>query len=363
MGIEMTQGAWLLGLNENIDDRIERLLLNDTAHGNDITLTIDSELCKFINKQLDSNSGTVVILNYKTGEILAMVSTPAFDPIHIDPHKANGGAGEKSLINRALQAHCSPGQLFNIITASVAIEHYELGEMSFDCKGTYKIDNEIIACKKVHKEQTFEEILLNQCECSIAQLGVDMGVKNIQKACKNIGFNYQFMFSDIVLHESSINLNSLTSKYNLAKASIGRHDTMITPMHMAMIYGSIANNGKMNDIKLVKKIDGEDETSRNKSNFRKSFSYKAAYKLDKILEQNVIKGSAKSAGLLDYTVCGYSAVVQSKNEDEPQLSWFCGYLKDNEYPYAIATVIEDYDKDIDSLEKLSATILQKITNK
>lgn len=363
MGVEMTQGAWLLGFNESLYDRIKRLLLNDTAHGNDITLTIDSELCKFINKQLGSNSGTVVVLNYKTGDILAMVSTPSFDPAEINPHVANGGAAEKSLINRAIQAHYSPGQLFNIITASAAIEHVDLSDRDFYCMGTYKVDDKIIPCKKVHKEQTFEEVLLNQCECSVAKLGVNIGAKNLQKACNNIGFNYQFMFSDIVLYESYINLNSLTSKYDLAEASIGRHDTLTTPMHMAMIFGAIANGGKMNNIKLIKEIEGIDKSSRNKPNLRKSFSYEVARKLDEILEQNVLKGSVKNAKLLDDTVCGYSAEVKSKNEEEPQLSWFCGYLKSNEHPYAIATLIEDYEKDIDSLEKLSATILQKTTKK
>jgi peptidoglycan glycosyltransferase len=290
-----------------------------------------------------------------------MVSTPAFDPAKINPHVANGDAVEKSLINRAIQAHYSPGELFNIITASAAIDNFNLTDKDFYCMGTYKVGNEIIPCKKVHKEQTFEEVLLNQCECAVAKLGVEVGAKNLQKACNDIGFNYQFMFSDIVLYESFINLHSLTSKYDLAEASIGRYNVQTTPMHMAMIFGAIANNGKMNNLKLIKKIEGVEEGSRNELPLRKSFSYKAAKKLDEVLAQNVLEGSSQSAKLEDYTVCGYSAEVESKNEDEPQLSWVCGYLKNSEYPYAIAILIEDYDKDIDSLEKLSATILHKTT--
>lgn len=360
MGIEMTQGVWLLGFNEGLVDRIQRLLLNDTAHGNDITLTIDASLCTYIKNKLAGYSGAVAIIDYKTGEVLSMVSTPCFDPATINPHLANGGASQKSLVNRVIQGQYSPGQIFNIITASAAIENLNIGDKDFNCMGTYKIDDEIIPCKKAHHAQTFEEALMNQCESAIAGLGVEVGAKKLQKACNNLGFNYQFMFNDIVLYESKINLNSLTSKYDLAQASIGRHNVLTTPMHMTMLFGAIANGGKMNNLKLIKYIEGV-EASENEIMLRKSFNYSVAKKLDEVLKQNVLKGSARSAKLLDYTVCGYSTEVISLDEEEPSISWFCGYLKDKEFPYAITVLIEDYDKDIDSLERLSADILKETT--
>lgn len=358
MGVETTQGAWLLGYNEGLIDRIKRVLVSETAHGSDITLTIDAKLNEYINSNIKDYQAAVAIINYKNGEIIAMSSTPTFDLRDIDVSLNNGGVQEESLVNRVIQGQYLPGKLFHIVTASAAMQYLDLSGREFNCQGSYKIDDKIITCNKTHGIQTFEEVLINSCDCAIAQLGVEIGTKNLQRSAEKLGFNYQFMFDDIVLYESKISLNSLTSQYNLAKSAIGSYNIAVTPMHMAMLFGAIANGGKIESLILLDEIESYEKSNYSK-NIRKSFDYAIAEKLDEILEENIASGNAQYIGLKDYTVSGMSAKVINEDEDRTILTWFAGYIKDDKYPYAIALLIEDYDKGLVEIERLSVKILNE----
>ena len=226
------QGAWLLGFNESLIDRIGRILLGETAHGNDLTLTIDAKLNAEIAAMFGGYRGAAVVLDYKTGEILAMVSLPQFDLKEIDVDEQHGGADEKALPNRALQAKYVPGELFKLVTAAAAMEYLDLSGRSFACKGYYYWENSYIYCDAPHGEQTFEEAVADYCKSTLARLSVEIGAKKLQRTAESLGFNLQFLFSDTVLYESEIALNSLTSEYDLAMAGLGEYNITVTPMHM-----------------------------------------------------------------------------------------------------------------------------------
>ncbi len=361
LGVETTQGSWLLGYNENLVDRIRRLMFDETAYGKDITLTIDSDLCLFIANQMNINKGAVVVLNYKTGEILAMVSGPSFDPEMINPGKENGGADEDSLSNRSIQGQYPPGDLFQVITASAAMEHLEFTDREFYCNGTYQVDDEIIICSRAHANQSFEEVIQNSCDSIFAKLSIDLGASNLQKSAERAGFNQQFLFDDIVLYNSSISLNSLTSQYNLALSANGEYNTLVTPMHMAMLYGAIANRGEMIELKLISSIEDQ-ENDNNIKSIGKSFSYAIAEKLDGILIIDMSKYSLSKIDEDTKKYHGKTAKVKATDENESMLTWFAGYMKDDKYPYAIAIVLEDNQSYIENIEEIALNIFKEIKN-
>ncbi len=169
------------------------------------------------------------------------------------------------------------------------------------------------------------------------------------------------MFDDIIIYESIISLNSLASNYDLALASIGKHENIVSPMHMAMLFGAIANGGQIVPLKLIKEIE-DIKLNDKKVKIQKSFGYAIAEKIDEILEENVLTGSAEDAKVEGYIICGMSADVDTDILKNPMLSWFAGYIKDSNNPYAIAIVLEDYNENIDELEKISSKILEEIIN-
>lgn len=353
MGVETTQGAWLLGFNEGLEDRIKRVLLSETAHGSDLTLTIDAKLNSEIADIMQDYRGSAVLLNYKTGEILAMVSLPEFDLRQIDVSELHGGAEENSLVNRALQVRYTPGAIFEVLSAAAAMEYLDLADRTFVCKGSFYTEEGTVSCPVLHGEQTFEDAVANFCQSTIAQLSVEIGFKNLQKTAERLGFNFQFLFSDLALYESYISLNSLTSDYDLASAGLGEYNITVTPMHMAMIYGAIANEGKIVPLKLISDIEGIDMSKRNE-NIRKSFDYAIAAKLNDILRES------DTIEIDNVLISGVCAEVKKETENYDKLSWYVGYSDDEIHPYVIAIVLEDYDKKISNVKEIVRNIFEHI---
>lgn len=353
-GVETTQGAWLLGFNEGLMDRIMRVLVSETAHGSDITLTLDAKLNSQIADLFEKNSGAVVVLNYKTGEILSMVSLPEFDLSKIDVTLTHGGANEESLVNRALQSTYPSGTVFKVVTAASAMQFLDLTNKSFTCKGTYfKEDGEII-CDTLHDNQTFEEMISNNCISSLAEISSEIGYKRLKKTAEELGYNHQFLFSDLVLYESELSLSSLSSEHDLASAGIGIGKVATTPMHMAMIYGAIANEGKINPLKLLKDIEDVDISKRNEA-LRKSFDYAIAHKLNDILlgSNPIIIG--------DTSICAVVSEVEvNNNEYYKNVSILSGYSNNSDYPYSIAIVMEDYEGSLNNLRDKTKLIYNMI---
>ena len=352
-GVETTQGAWLLGFNENLFDRIQRVLLSDTAHGRDIKLTIDSGINIEIADMMGDYKGAAVVLNYKTGEILSMVSLPEFDLKEIDVSQEHGGADEKSLPNRALQGSYPPGELFKVVTAAAAMEYLDLVDETLTCEGSIKTEDGTIFCETVHGQQTFDEAIQNYCSASLSQLAIEMGESNLKKTAEKLGFNYQFLFGDVVLYSSELNISSLTSDYDLAQAAIGQDYVTVTPMHMAMLYGAIANGGKMMPLKLLADIEGVDMDKRS-YNLRKSFEYAIAHKLNDILKAD---DPIENQEML---LCGVSCEVEYESEDYDSITWYAGYSADENVPYSIALVLEDYDGSTEDAKRIAQEIFKKI---
>ena len=353
LGLETTQGAWLLGFNESLTDRIKRILLSETAHGSDLTLTLDAKLNSEIAAMFGNYRGAAVVLDYKTGKILAMVSLPQFDLKDIDVSQEHGGADQDALPNRALQAQYAPGEVFKVVTAAAAMEYLDLSGRTFECEGSYLTEDGSILCEKLHGEQTFEEAFANYCKSTLAGLSVEVGAKKLQRTAESLGFNLQFLFSDTVLYESGIALNSLTSEYDLAMAGLGEYNIFVTPMHMAMLYGAIPNGGKLPPLKLISEIEGVDMTKRNDA-FRKSFEYAVAEKLDEILQLD------DPIETYDISLRGVSSEVFYETEEYRKLSWYAGYSAEEDCPYSVAIVMEDYYKDIGNVKEMAEDIFKII---
>ena len=134
-----------------------------------LTLTIDASICRAAWNAIGyDRRGAAMLMNYKTGEVLAMVSLPSVDPINGDAPVA-----DTAFINRCLSASFPPGSVFKLVTAAAAIEDVpDLFDRTFLCEGEYTIGTVDIHCTGVHGEQSVEEALANSCNSAFAQIAV-----------------------------------------------------------------------------------------------------------------------------------------------------------------------------------------------
>ena len=144
--------------------------------GNELYLTIDAYLNNIAYQALGRMSGTVGVYNYKTGEILCMVSTPTFDPADppdIDPEDPRVG---RVYVNRLLSANSIPGSIFKVVTLDAAVENIpDLFERTWTCTGSVEIGGDVVTCPYAHGEMDIEDALANSCNGVFGQLAVELG--------------------------------------------------------------------------------------------------------------------------------------------------------------------------------------------
>lgn len=310
--------------------------------GNNIYLTIDSSVSAAALKSLGDRKGAVAAYNYKTGEIICLVSSPTYDPNKKPDIENNLDKYEGVYLNRCISSSYTPGSIFKIVTASAAIENIDdLDERIFNCKGEYKTADGKVKCNGKHGKINFEEAFKESCNSAFAEMSIELGAKTLTRQADKIGFGANFRFDEFKLAKSIINLNN-TTETDLGWAGIGQYTDLVNPCHMMIMCGAIANGGSpviphMVNTSSLSTAYGNKRITPNMGDAM--FSESTADKLDKMMRNNVANkyGEKRFAGL---KVCAKTGTAQIQEEVEDH-SWFIGYVQDEKYPIAFAVIVEN----------------------
>ncbi len=165
---------------------------------NNIRLTIDANLCSVAYDALGGRRGAVGVYNYKTGEILCMVSSPSFDPENPPDVEANPEKYSGVYINRLLSATYPPGSIFKLVTAAAAIDNIpNVKKRIFTCDGVLNVDGQKVTCPKSHGNITLAQALSESCNVTFGRLSVKLGASVLQKYSEIAGFNSSLDVSGI----------------------------------------------------------------------------------------------------------------------------------------------------------------------
>jgi len=239
--------------------------------GQDMVLTIDYDLQKAASEQLQGKRGAIVMLNPQTGEVLAMASSPGFDPGDVDNdvkwREIWNDAARKPLLNRALDEYYLPGSTLKTVTAAAAIES-RLDNKIFTCRGegwtppgaTRPIrDDE----GESHGAIGLLEAYTHSCNQFFSQLGVEVERQRMGEAASRFGLRVydtagesigvgalrglwntdNKVLSDVLAPLASTFVNGRRiTKYDLALESIGQGYVQLTPMEMALVAAAVANS-------------------------------------------------------------------------------------------------------------------------
>ena len=194
-GVENTMGSTLVGEEhfESIGDAI-RAYAGEKPQGNDVVLTINSKIQQAAQDALAGNMGAAVVMDPKTGAILALASAPTYDAADFEQviAQANSGTAETSLINRATGTLYAPGSTFKMVTLATAIEDDVASESTtFSSPGTITIGNASVSNfnKTSYGTQTLEQATWWSANTVYGQLGVQMGADKLVEGAERFGFN------------------------------------------------------------------------------------------------------------------------------------------------------------------------------
>lgn len=388
IGAQSLFARYLLGFDTDIGTRLSELVSGEKRRGSNIYLTIDSELCKYAYEQLDGRSGAIVVINYKTGEVLASTSAPSFDPDEIDL-MASGEyePADGSLVNRVTMGRYTPGSTFKIITTIAALRYLpNVTERTFTCTG-HLIFNEKTGKQvedtaeafdedgnlrdgyvqlrdfdnEVHGTLDLEEAFAVSCNNVFASLALELGKDKMMRTAKELGLNGEFAFSDLVVYSGIY--GESTTDFELAWSGAGQHTDIMTPMHMCLLTGAIANGGVMMEPKLLYEVKPSGATVQSvltPEEYKTVLKGNEADILKEYMRKVVTDGTGKKAQIEGETVCGKTGTAEvSSSDDIAPHAWFTGFIDDEEHPYAICVVIENGGGGGAVAAPVAASVLEK----
>lgn len=319
--------------------------LKKYGRGNDVVLTIDSQVSAVAYDKLDGRKGIVAAYNYKTGELLCSVSSPDYDienkPSAEEIEKNKNGKYEGIYLNRLIDGLYTPGSTFKIITTASAVENIaDIGSFTYTCKGETIVEGVKVTCPRAHGKMNFDECFANSCNGAFAEISEMLGKDKLSATAKEFGFGQSFSFGNSETKASTFDLSD-ASVSDTAWASVGQYDTLVNPYHMLTVVGAVANNGEavlpytVDSIKTPSGYTVEKGTTES----RAYISPEVANEVKRMMRNNVQNnyGDGNFKGL---SMCGKTGTAEVSDNEKPH-SWFVGFSDNEKCPVAIVVVVEN----------------------
>lgn len=254
-GLEAARDGDLLGLQgwQRLLNQGRRLT-GKAAYGNDLVLTLDADLQRLAADLLAGRRGAVVALEPATGAVLALASSPSFDPNRLEEEwpRINSPAAGSPLLNRAVQGQYPPGSIMKLITATAALEaDPAVLERQFFCPGYLEVQGWRLTCPRPHGRLDLQQAMMYSCNVTFATLALEAGADKFRATAGLYGFDKPLDFD---LPVAGSRLPDHLDANALAEAAIGQGAVLATPLQMAMVTAAIANRGILMQPYLVARV-------------------------------------------------------------------------------------------------------------
>ena len=206
--------------------------------GTVVPLTLDSRLQSAAWQALAGRPGAVMVLNYETGEILCMVSSPSYDPIRSPDMSVDG-----LFINRCTGGAFTPGSIFKLVTLVAAYENIpDLEDRTFFCDEVMTMGPDTVTCTGRHGEQTIEQALGNSCNIAFGELALELGGETLRRTALRLGVAGSLPYHSAATAPGRFDTAESGTSLE-AWSGIGQYNDLVTPYAMARLCAAIANGG------------------------------------------------------------------------------------------------------------------------
>lgn len=340
-GIERTENSVLSGSDDRFFvDRVQQLFAGRGVKGGAVRLTLDPRAQRAAYQGLAGRTGAVVAIDPRTGAILAMASSPSFDPNKLSSHNpaqiresyaAYDADPKKPMLNRPLAMTLPPGSTFKLVTAAAALESGQYtadtvvpGPASLDLPDTTKdLNNWSGTACGPNGETTLENALAVSCNTAFASIGMELGDDALREQSEKFGFGTSF---EVPLRAARSRFPADPDVPQTAMSAIGQFDVSATALQMAMVGAGIANNGQVMEPYLVSEILSPEletlETAEPQA-FSQAMSPANAASLLAMMVNVVENGTGSNARIPGVAVGGKTGTAQT-GTDQSAHAWFVG---------------------------------------
>ena len=350
-GAEAFFSTYLYGFQQSFLERASFVLKGEARRGDNVQLTADSRLAAYVTGIFpEGKAGAVVVMNYRTGEVLTQQSFPNFDPMQITSSVKNDP--QKPFFNRAVQGMYAPGSSFKIVTAASALRNFsDAAQRIFQCTGQLQLGERIItdagtdlAAGKItqHGQLNLLRAFQVSCNNTFAKIALELGDQKLKKTAEAFGFNDNFLFRDLVVENSSYPETNRNDG-EIAWTGAGQSALNTSPLHMCMIAGAVANEGVMMEPRQLLSVsasNGNLRTATQARVYRKPLTAEEAAILKEYMRAVVTGGTGTAANIPGVKVCGKTGSAELDTQENTN-AWFVGFLDEGDAPYVLAVIVED----------------------
>jgi len=337
--------------------------------GNDVSLTIDAEINKIAYKALGNHKGTIAVVNYKTGDIVCMVSAPSYDPENVPYDLESNSEYEGAYINRFLSGLYTPGSTFKLVTAACALENKpDILNDSWNCRKYLDVDGieeDRIVCNARHGEVDFEEALAKSCNSAFGEIAIDLGADKLKNTVEKLGLTSSVAVSDkISSAKGRFTLEGGAPETTVGWTGVGQGETLVNPASMLRFICAVANDGKAVSFNIVNDFSNQAGKALGitfSENEVQLLSTDTAHRLKQLMRNNVEQqyGDGNYKGL---NLCAKSGTAQIDNVDAHNTAWFVGFMDDEENPYAFVVIAERGNSGSKTAGPMANKVLQALVN-
>ncbi|MEU6702288.1 peptidoglycan D,D-transpeptidase FtsI family protein [Streptomyces wuyuanensis] len=356
--IEKLEDGILTGNDDRLFfDRTLAMFTGEKKKGGDVVTTLNGKAQAAAFKGLGDNKGAVAAIDPQTGKILALASTPSYNPSVFAGNSIKDSENrqkllsdkDKPMVNRALRETYPPGSTFKVVTAAAALENGVVEDIDAptDTPEPYMIPLSRTPMKNSHggcEKASLNAAMEVSCNSVFANLGDKVSRDKMVEMAQKFGFNNAEI--DTPVRASSSVYNKTMDRGGNALSSIGQFDTAATPLQMAMVTAAIANDGKLMKPYMIDQLRAPNldvVQTFEPEEMSRPVSQENAQLLQRMMENVVEKGTGQKAQINDVTVGGKTGTAQHGvgNSKRPY-AWFISYAKtDSGSPVAVAVVVED----------------------
>ncbi len=329
--------------------------------GRNLTLTLDAYLNVTAYNAMDGRQGTVGVYNYKTGDILCMVSTPSFDPEN--PPDASS-AEDGVYLNRFLSSAQVPGSIFKTVTLTAALENLpDLKDRTFTCTGETTVGGTVITCPKPHGKMDIESAFANSCNGVFGALAAELGGDTMTKYVEQAGLTRRMSVDGIMTAAGHYDVSD-ADKGQIGWSGVGQYTDTVNPCNMMAYMGAIANGGTAAVPRLILDIttpSGIPTSWQRTEETDTLVQGGTAAQVKEMMKNNVVQtyGTDRFRGL---DIGAKSGTAEVGGDKRPN-AWFAGFLDDPEHPYAFIVLVENGGGGASVAGEIAATVLQACVDK
>ena len=358
-GIEQEESSVLAGTDDSLFvRRVIDLLTGASPKGGSVALTLDPKAQKAAYDGLAGRKGAVVAIDPGTGAILALVSSPSYDPNLLASHspadvrrnyKRLDSAKARPMLNRALRQTYPPGSTFKVVTTAAALE-----------SGRYTPDSEVNNDAELDLPQTdamlpnydgapcspsgratLTDALKKSCNAAFGQVGLDLGDDALRDQAEKFGFNQSF---EVPMRSVASRFPEDPNEPQTAQSAIGQFDVRATPLEMALVVAAVANRGVLMAPYLVHEVQAPDLSVIDSARPREigtAVSPQTAASMAQMMTAVVDDGTGTNAQINGVKVAGKTGTAQQGAGRKPH-AWFVSFApSDTDAKVAVAVVLED----------------------